>query len=175
MYIRCLLYTSRFTQKYPRVKVHLVEANTPQLVDQLFRGTLDMVIDNSSFPDAIYHHHLYTQETLLLAVPASFASNEKAASYRLTIQDVLDRRHVKEDTPCVPLSLFQDDPFILLRSGNDTRSRAEKICQAQSFSPNIILKLDQQVTAFHICCYGMGITFVSDLLLAHIPNGGRCV
>ena len=165
---------TRFTQKYPLVKVHLVEANTPQLVDQLFRGTLDMVIDNSSFPDAIYHHHLYTQETLLLAVPASFASNEKAASYRLTIQDVLDRRHVKEDTPCVPLSLFQDDPFILLRSGNDTRSRAEKICQAQSFSPNIILKLDQQVTAFHICCYGMGITFVSDLLLAHIPNGGDC-
>ena len=56
----------------------------------------------------------------------------------------------------------------------DTRSRAEKICQVQSFSPNIILKLDQQVTAFHICCYGMGVTFVSDLLLAHIPNGEDC-
>ena len=45
---------TRFTQKYPLVKVHLVEANTPQLVDQLFRGTLDMVIDNSSFPEKRY-------------------------------------------------------------------------------------------------------------------------
>lgn len=165
---------ARFTQKYPLVKVHLVEDNTPQLIDQLFRGTLDMVIDNSSFPDAIYHRHLYTQETLLLAVPASFPSNERAASYRLTIQDVLGRKHVQKETPCVPLSLFQEDPFVLLRSGNDTRSRAEKICQAQSFSPHVILKLDQQVTAFHICCYGMGITFVSDLLLAHILNGADC-
>lgn len=165
---------ANFTQKYPLVKVHLIEADTPQLMDQLFRGSLDLVIDNSSFPDTMYQHHLYTKETLLLAVPKSFASNEKAKSYRLNIEDVMKGRHLDESMACVPLSVFQEEPFIFLRSGNDTRSRAEKICQSQSFIPNIILKLDQQVTAFNICCYGMGITFVSDSLLKHIPNERDC-
>lgn len=163
-----------FTQKYPLVKVHLIEADTPQLMDQLFRGSLDIVIDNSSFPENVYQHHLYTKETLLLAVPKSFSSNEKAKSYRLDIEDVMKGRHLDEPVSCVPLSVFQEDPFIFLRSGNDTRSRAEKICQSQSFIPNVILKLDQQVTAFNICCYGMGITFVSDSLLKHIPNERDC-
>lgn len=165
---------TRFTQKYPLVKVHLIEDNTPQLIDQLFHGTLDLVIDNSSFPDTIYQHHLYTKETLLLAVPRAFASNSEAAPYQLSIEDILSERHLKEGTPCAPLKLFENEPFIFLRSGNDTRSRADKICQAQSFTPDIILKLDQQVTAFNICCYGMGITFVSDSLLKHIPNGQDC-
>lgn len=165
---------TKFTQKYPLVKVHLIEANTPQLIEQLFHGSLDLVIDNSSFPDTIYQHHLYTKETLLLAVPKAFPSNEMASGFRLTIEDILIGRHLKKETPCVPLAFFKEEPFIFLRSGNDTRSRADKICQAQSFTPNIILKLDQQVTAFNVCCYGMGVTFVSDSLLKHMPNERDC-
>lgn len=165
---------TRFTKKYPLVKVHLIEANTPQLIDQLFHGALDLVIDNSSFPDTIYQHHLYTKETLLLAVPRSFPSNQEASSFQLTIEDILADRHLMEDTPCVPLSLFEHEPFVFLRSGNDTRSRADKICQSQSFLPNIVLKLDQQVTAFNVCCYGMGVTFVSDSLLKHMPDKRDC-
>lgn len=165
---------TRFTQEYPSIKVNLVEADTPKLIDRLFRGTLDLIIDNSSFPQTIYHKYLYTQERLLLAVPASFPANEKASSYRLSQGDILNGVHLLEKTPCVPLSIFQDEPFIFLRSGNDTRIRAEKICRQQAFIPQIILKLDQQATAFHICRYGMGITLVSDLLLTHTPQSREC-
>lgn len=165
---------ARFTRDYPLVKIHLVEADTPQLIDQLFRGSLDLVIDNSQFPTAIYHQEFFSDETLLLAVPQSCPVNLKAEAYRLTQEDILAGRHLTPAAPCVPLEWFRDEPFIFLRSGNDTRARAERICQEQDVTPHVILKLDQQVTAFNICRYGMGLTFVSDTTIRHIPNIGDC-
>ncbi|MFR6272477.1 MAG: LysR substrate-binding domain-containing protein [Blautia sp.] len=37
------------------------------------------------------------------------------------------------------------------------------------------LKLDQQVTAYHLACYGMGIAFVTDTLIRHVPDDSRIV
>lgn len=165
---------TRFTQKYPLVKVRLIEANTPQLIEQLFHGALDLVIDNSAFPDEIYRHHFFKKETLLLAVPKSFSSNNGIEKYRLSAEEIMKERHLEPVTEPVPLSIFERDPFIFLRSGNDTRTRAESICKSQSFTPNVILKLDQQVTAYNICCYGMGITFVSDTVVQHVQNEKDC-
>ena len=165
---------ARFTQKYPLVKIHLVEADTPQLMDQLFRGSLDLVIDNCQFPEAVYHPHFLAEETLLLAVPRSFPSNQRNQACQLTLEDIRQNRHLETDFPCISLQDFAGDPFIFLRSGNDTRSRAEKICQIEGVTPNVILKLDQQVTAFNICRYGMGVTFVGDTLLKHIPDAREC-
>lgn len=165
---------TQFTKKYPLVKIRLIEANTPQLITQLFQGALDLVIDNSTFPDNLYQRHFYTTETLLLAVPKNFDSNHTADRYRLSLDEISSGRHLEESTPPVPLCLFSKDPFIYLRSGNDTRARAEKICQAQNFSPNVILKLDQQATAFNLCCYGMGSTFVSDTILKSMKSEASC-
>lgn len=165
---------TKFTQKYPLVKIHLIEANTPQLIKQLFQGTLDLIIDNSTFPDSVYQKRFYKEEALLLAVPKVFSSNLAAAKYQLTSTDILNGKHLNRNTPAAPLKFFSQDPFIFLRTGNDTRARAEKICQAQSFTPNIILKLDQQVTAFNLCCYGMGVTFVTDTILNYIKANEDC-
>ena len=165
---------AQFTQKYPLVKIHLTEADTPQLMELLFQGSLDLVIDNCQFPEAVYHPHFLADETLLLAVPKSFSSNQKTAAFQLTQKDIQRGQHLDSAFPYVSLQEFRQEPFIFLRSGNDTRSRAEKICQMEGVSPNVILKLDQQVTAFNICRYGMGITFVGDTLIRHIPNVDEC-
>lgn len=172
-YVLPPLITS-FTRKYPLVKIRLIEANTLQLIEQLFHGSLDLVIDNSIFPKEIYQQHYFKKETLLLAVPKNLAANKQAHSYLLSVVDILNGRHLLPETAAVPLDLFKNDPFIVLRSGNDTRSRAEHICQAHAITPHVILKLDQQATAFHLCCYGMGITFVSDTVIRHLQNTKDC-
>lgn len=41
--------------------------------------------------------------------------------------------------------------------------------------PHVPLKLDQQVTAYHLACYGMGIAFVTDTLIRHAPDDSRIV
>ncbi len=34
-----------------------------------------------------------------------------------------------------------------------------RLCQANGFSPRVVLELDQQMTSYHITCAGMGIFF----------------
>lgn len=156
---------SKFTQKYPFIRIRLVEAHTAMLEKQLAQGALDLVIDNYAFSNTIYDRQFFAKETLLLAVPKSFASNCTVVKYQLTAQDILANCHLSQKMPAVPLSPFREDPFIFLRSGNDTRIRAEKICQQHDLTPHIILKLDQQITSYNVACYGMGIAFVSDTVV----------
>ena len=40
------------------------------------------------------------------------------------------------------------------------------LCEAHGFTPNILFELDQQQTAYHITCSGLGISFISDTLIA---------
>lgn len=167
------LYTSfvlpplltRFTQRYPSVDIRLVEADSSLLEQRLFAGTLDLVIDNSLMNPDIYDGHRHQTEYLFLAVPAGFASNQAARKYQLKREDILSGRFLEPSFPCVPLNLFSQEPFLFLRSGNDTRERADRICKNHSFRPKIILKLDQQITAFNLSCFGMGCSFVSDTLI----------
>ena len=63
------------------------------------------------------------------------------------------------------LSNLSGVPFVLLRPGNDTRTRADKLCMQYGIRPQIVLELDQMSTAYRLSCSGMGATIVSDLLI----------
>lgn len=156
---------TEFTHKYPLVKIHLIESDTASLKNMLLLGSLDLVIDNYDFYDPTYATQFFAHETLVLAVPKSLESNKAAEKYQLTYRDIINKKHLNKKTPTVPLKIFEADPFIFLRTGNDTRSRAEKICGDHGLSPKVILKLDQQITSYNVACYGMGIAFISDTLV----------
>lgn len=177
------LYTSfvlpplltRFTNRYPSVDIRLVEADSALLEQRLFAGTLDLVIDNSLMNPDIYQGHRYQTEYLFLAVPANFESNGRARDYQLTREDILSGRFLDASFPCVPLEYFAQEPFLFLRTGNDTRERADRICKNYNFRPKIVLKLDQQITAFNLSCFGMGCSFVSDTLVRTLSRDvGMC-
>lgn len=155
---------TEFTQKYPAIKVNLVEGNTSHLESQLFSGLLDFVIDNYPLNETIYEKHFFCSESLILTVPKKFSSNALAQEYQLSIDDIRQGLHLSSSTKAVPLSLFANDPFILLRSGNDTRIRSDKIFQENNLHPQAILELDQLATAYNVACYGMGVTLISDTL-----------
>ena len=170
---------SKFMSKYPHIGIKLVESNTYALEQQLSSGNLDIVIDNYAFDGRIYEKQLFCQEQLLLAVPASFTSNQKAAGYQLTADDIKHNNLSDTSAPInktanfVSLKVFNQDPFLLLRTGNDTRKRSELLLKDAGISPKIILKLDQQVTAYHVASYGMGITFVTDTLIKNVPDNSN--
>ena len=76
----------------------------------------------------------------------------------------------------MPLESFREDAFLLLKSGNDTRSRAEKLCHdCGHFAPRIKLEPEQQITAYNLSRYGMGISFNGDILIRHMPDDHRLV
>ena len=162
---------SRFTEKFPAIHIDLVEASTAELTEKLYTGTLDLLIDNQALDVSVYGSEFFCEEHLLLAVPARFPQNEHVRNYALTASDIRKNRHLSSRIPPVPLKTFEDAPFLLLKSGNDTRTRAEKIClNSGHFIPKIKLETEQQITAYNLSRYGMGVSFCGDILIRHVPE-----
>ncbi len=160
---------SRFSARYPAVEIRVHEAHTVLLEKELNDGTLDLIAENYIFDSGVYGRESFRGEHLLLTVPADCIVNETAAAYRLLAGDIRNNRHLSQEVAPVPLELFREEPFLLLKEGNDTRIRAEKLCARANFKPTPRLMLDQQITAYNLACYGMGITFISDTLIKHVP------
>ena len=58
-------------EKFPQIKLNLVEAHTSQIEKKLFSGELDLMLDNYPMDEEIYDKRFFMTENLLLAVPAS--------------------------------------------------------------------------------------------------------
>jgi DNA-binding transcriptional LysR family regulator len=160
---------SRFSLKYPAVEIRLHEAHTAFLEKELNDGTLDLIADNYTFDPGIYGREPFCSEQMLLTVPAGRAVNESAAEYRLSAEDVRHDRHLNDDVNTAPPELFCEEPFLLLKEGNDTRLRADRFFARAHIKPNTRLLLDQQITAYNLALNGMGSTFISDTLVKHVP------
>lgn len=159
---------SAYSERYPSVELRLHEAHTGQLKQELQEGTLDFALDNTLLDPAIYEAVEIQTEQVILAVPRALPVNEKAAAFRLSAKEL-----PQAGAPCVPLELFADTPFLLLKEGNDTRRRAEQLCAQAGFEPKIRLALDQQLAAYNLAGYGLGAAFISDTLALSAPPDER--
>lgn len=161
---------THFKNEFPDVDVQLTEENTTQLEILLSNNTLDFVIDNYHYDNPLYSKELYCHEDILLAVPKQFPVNDALTSFKLSYEDIKTKKYLDNCHPAVPLESFQDVPFIMLKSGNDTRIRGNRLCSAAGFHPNIILELNQQATAYMAASTQLGATFISDILVAQLPS-----
>lgn len=155
-----------FTRKYPMVKLILVEESTAELEKLLLNGRVDLVIDNCLLDSAVFESCIYEEEHLLLAVPKAYEVNERLHAFQINREDIKNGSFLENDIPAVPLEIFQEEPFIVLKQENDTGKRAKEICHSHNFVPNILFELDQQQTAYNITCSGLGIAFISNTLIA---------
>ncbi|MDD4781963.1 MAG: LysR family transcriptional regulator [Tissierellia bacterium] len=164
---------AKFKTMYPRVAVNLVETNTAHLEKLLYSGDLDLIIDNYNFNETLYKKQFFYREQMILLIPEKFPCNTHIKKYRLSAEDIIEYKHFNPKTPALPLKLIEDVPFILLRYGNDTRDRADKIFAENGVKPNIELELDQLATAFHVSCHGIGATMISDTLVREVAPDHR--
>ena len=160
----------QFTEQYPNIHVELLEGTTLELKEKLSSGVLDLLLDNSVRTLEEFERKVLRQEHLLLAVPKHFSCNADVADYAFSAADVKENFHLLDSTPSVPMTAFKDQPFLLLREGNSTRTRAMNICRKCNFEPRCKLELSQQITAYNLCCNGMGISFVGDSLIQNVPE-----
>ena len=156
---------TRFNKMYPHTDFKIYEDNTKNLMMMLSDGDLDIVIDNTIIVDDKIDSYFYTSELIMLAVPKDLPINEELKEYQLSFNDINEKMHIDKNCPCVSLSSFKNEPFILLKNENDTGKRARQLFKQHKFSPNVIFELDQQATAYNISCSGLGISFVSDTLI----------
>lgn len=160
---------SEFSHRYPQIKIDLQEGTTTQLTDKLVAEELDLLIDNSELDDKNYEKYYYSTERIILAVPKSFPINEELTQYQLTAEDIRAGRRSQAEFPVLPLPLLKSTPFIFVKEENSIYKRSMKMCSRQNYSPNIIMKPDQVVSAFNMAGRGVGATFIPDGLIVNLP------
>ncbi len=154
-----------YSKKYPGIELELVESNSPDLRLQILNESVDLLIAHD-FNGNLFDFEPLFSETLLLAVPTSFEINDTLKEYQLSTKDVIDGKHLNENCPKISLSLFKEQPFILLKKGNDTYRRAKQLFEEQNFTPqNVVINLDQLITSYNMACAGLGVIFVSDIVV----------
>lgn len=163
---------SAFSMQYPGIDLQLHEAHTEALQQELLAGTLDFAVDNGEYDPNLFERHVYLEEEMLLAVPSRSPANAHAAACKIP-EEELRRGSVPQKLPPVPLSYFCNEPFLLLREGNDTRARSDRLFALAGFYPNVRLMTDHQIVCYNLAAYGMGSTFVSQSLVCREVYGDR--
>ena len=158
-----------FSRQYPGVHLELMEESSRELIHALADGRIDLMLDNTALDPMIFEGFLLREETLLLAVPASFPINEALTPFQIPLPSIMDGTFRQDGRPAAALSSFAGQPFILMRPDNDTGARAAAICQEAGFEPDILLTLDQQMTTYNLTLSGLGISFISDTLIRNVP------
>lgn len=158
-----------FSRRYPQIQIELLEGTTSQLSEKLMGEELDLMLDNSELDDKNYEKYYYSTERIILAVPRSFPINGELEEYQLTSSDILSGRHGSAEVPSLPLPRLNHTPFIFVKEENSIYKRGVKMCSRQNYTPNIILKPDQVVSAFNMASRGVGATFLPDGLVANLP------
>lgn len=152
-----------FSRQYPGVQIEMTEGPSSELHDKLLSGEIELLLDYM-FNDADYTAYPLIEEHILLAVPAACELNRRFAAEQLTAADVRAGRHLAADCPTVELAAFSQEPFLLLKKGNDMYDRSMDICAALQFTPRHVFHLDQLMTCYHAAKAGMGVTFITDTL-----------
>ena len=163
----------KFSEKYEGISVELVESNSPDLRQLLLSEEVDLLIAHD-FDKKLYSCEPLFDEMLLLAVPKRLKINQKLKDLSLTGEDVKNGKHLKKDCPSVDLALFSEEEFLLLKKGNDMNRRAQVLCENAGFTPKSVIALDQLITSYNMACAGMGIAFVTDMLVTH-SRGENCL
>ena len=161
---------TRFASTYPHIHVDVTESNSKELEALLIAEKTDLLLDYQ-FDDSTIVKLPLLQEQVLLCVPSEYSVNDQLRNLALTAEDIRTDRYLH--APTVSPEIFADNPFVLLKNGNDMRVRADVLCQEHGFSPRAVMLLDQLLTSYNVAHSGMGITFVTDTLVKAVPITDR--
>jgi DNA-binding transcriptional LysR family regulator len=165
------LIVSRFSALYPGVDLSIYEANSIELEKMLQNDRVDLIIDSYDTKDDRFEYTALAAEKILLAVPAAHACNTGNRALYAQADELYDGRIAAEQLQEIDLSAFQNEKFILLKSGNSMYKHAKSAFDACGFDPTVNYRLDQLSTSFRLTASGNGVCFVPDIMFkAHRYN-----
>ena len=151
---------SSFQMEHPDLAVKLIETNDAEMVALLRAGVLDagLTVEEDLPPEL--DSFVLKNESIVLAVPGANPVNERLRGFELGEAVMRDGALDDPGLPRVSMKEFAHERFLFLKEGNDIRTRGLKICRDAGFEPEIVMELDQLLTAYHLAEAGLGVTFV---------------
>jgi len=166
---------TRFKARYPKIDVTLTEANSATLGDLLEQEKLNIIVDSFDENMDLYQGTPLTNERILLCLPQDRPINRTLQEYAIRPQAIYDGLVDLTATPSVPIRTFRQEPFILLKNGNDMYHRAEKIFEKNAITPQILFHVDQLNISYALAESGLGACFATDTLFKFARFNDRVV
>lgn len=132
----------RISQQYPKLQLHLIEAQTHTLLKRLDDGELDVVILSSTKNEPTFFNQPLFAENFLLAVPAKhpFAKRKTVSQ-----KDLLQQK------------------LLLLEEGHCLRGQALELCEGTGAAEQIEYRASSLETLRHMVAANAGITLLPQL------------
>jgi LysR family hydrogen peroxide-inducible transcriptional activator len=143
-------HLTRFSRKYPQVRLTVVEEITPALLDLLRASKVDLAV--LALP--IRGHEF---ETFPLLTERLFAA--------------LPRGHKLATRRALSLKDLRSQPFLLLRDGHCFRDTAVAACDRARLHPQIIFESGQFSSLLSMVGAGMGVSIVPEMA---VDKKSRC-
>lgn len=155
---------NRFSTLYPKINVNLVEANSKTLGKMMLDETVDVIVDSFDENMDEYIGYPLINEQIFLCVPKEFKINQRLDEYKILPHQIYENTIDLESIRPVDITDFKNEPFILLKNGNDMFYRAQTIFEKANIVPNVLLRVDQMNISYSLADSGMGCCFLTDTL-----------
>lgn len=157
-----------FRKKYPGVEIQILVEQSTVLREKLEKGLVDIAIDNALVVESEYHYVPIMQERILLGVPENLPINDRYRDYQIPADTIRDLDCDYDQLPRIDISVFRDEDFILLKSGNKMRQIANCIFNERDLHPRICFEFDQLMTSISFAESGFGCCFLTDTILRYV-------
>ena len=134
---------ANLTRKYPEVDIHVREALTPKLLQELEDGRID---------------------TAIVALPVSEPSLIEVALFAEHF--LLIRPAEDEGTPVPSSKALREMRLLLLEEGHCFRDQALSFCKMHSSQPRELLDASSLSTLVQMVGAGMGVTLIPEMAVA---------
>jgi DNA-binding transcriptional LysR family regulator len=165
----------RFQKKYSEYGITILEGNSRELLNYLHNGTINFIVEVESYSPVLYDSLVLQKEDIILAAPAKFSINASLASYALSREDIISGHFQDSSCKSVSLKRFSQEPFILLKQGNDLNRRALQMFHKNGIEPKVAMYLDQIQTSYFVAKDGRGVAFIRASMLEHLEPTNKLV
>ena len=148
-----------FCKEHPLINVSIVEGNSQQLEEWLIHGHIDLLIGFSPIMiEKVETVHI-TYEKLMLVVPKKIMISLYPNGYEKIVEKFVHG---------VDISAFRGCPFLMISTGNRTRTIFDHYMKHLGIPTNIIMEMESSETLLSLAYQGMGITVYPEMFVREL-------
>jgi DNA-binding transcriptional LysR family regulator len=149
----------QFKEEHPLIEITLKEGNSAVLEEMLSHGRIDLLIGFAPILLDTVETVDLLHERLFLVVPKTIMTaifKDKTEFMRGKFTESAD------------IAAFQHSPFLMVTTGNRTRTIFDHYLKKCNITPNIILETENIETLLALCLKGMGITVYPEMFIKNL-------
>ncbi len=161
----------RFLSRYPGIEISIIDGNLPEIIAKALDNEVDLFIAPSWNLDPRCCYEKILHERVFVCVPPQWSLNGKLQDWKIPPEVILggklDEWIRQKAQPCVDFSIFQEEPFILLRNDQHIGNMMSRLFARHGFAPKHHIAVEQTMTSYALTLAGTGISLVTEGTLAN--------